>query len=139
MRFFLELSVRLDQLCNLLIHSEPPIQIFIFFFFFKVALRIPQPVSFFVVTKADRKSHSLPFKGPEEDGEGKWEVTANPVKELKAFSPLKRTNSNTEGCSLRNTCFYFVPDCLWQDLGKHLVLYNEGLQRGDIRKRTDCI
>lgn len=108
-------------------------------FFFKVALSIPQPVSFFVVTKADGKSHSLPFKGPEEDGEGKWEVTANPVKELKAFSPLKRTNSNTEGCSLRNTCFYFVPDCLWQDVGKHLVLYSEGLQRGDIRKRTDCI
>lgn len=58
-RFFLQLSVRLDQLCNLLIHSEPPIQIFIYLFiFFKVALSIPQPVSFFVVTKADGKSHS---------------------------------------------------------------------------------
>lgn len=49
-----------------------------------------QPIAFSVGgTNADRKSPSLPFEGPEEDGEeeeGKGGVAANPVREVPAVS-----------------------------------------------------
>lgn len=35
-------------------------------------------------------------------------------------------------------CFYFVSVIFWQHVGNRLVVYSQGLQRGDISKWTNC-